>query len=354
VHVDLPDEADGPDRYRMAAATLRRLQDEGVLRTDPAPAYYVYRMTYADDDGRPRHTTGVLGALELSRPDEGRILPHEHTTPKARSDRLELLRATAHNLSPIWCLTTAPLTAELGVDGPPQAAATDGDGVRHELWVLDDPARIEALRSLLAPGPLVVADGHHRYETSLAYRDERRATDGAGGWDATLALVVELVEDELLVRPIHRLLSGLPAGVDLPTALGGHFDTEPTTVDHSLPARMAAAGALGLVLPDGHGHLLRPRPGAFAADVPDLDSARLAAALATLPPHQVAYQHGAATVVRLVAEDPAVSAGVLLRPATVAQIAATASGGERMPPKTTFFWPKPRTGFVYRALERLS
>ncbi|MGE3835352.1 MAG: DUF1015 family protein [Acidimicrobiia bacterium] len=352
VHVDLPDEADGPDRYAMAAATLARLQDERVLLTDPGLAFYVYRMTYVDEHGTRRSTTGVLGALELSRPDEGSILPHEHTTPKAKTDRLDLLRATAHNLSPIWGLTPAAgLTAAVEPDRPADAACGDPDGVRHELWVLDDPATIDAVRALVASRPLLVADGHHRYETSLAYRDERRAAAGGapGGYDSVLAYVVELAADQLGVRAIHRLLRGLPTGFDLVAALDRRFEVTPATADGSLGARLVESGSLGLVLPDGRGFLLRPRTGGFDPATPDLDAARLAEALTDLPPHEVEYQHGTDIVLHRVAAGEA-QAGILLRPATVEQIASTASGGARMPPKTTFFWPKPRTGFVYRDL----
>ena len=352
VRFDLPDEADGPGRYEAAALLLHELTRRGVLVADGAPSFYVYRMTYRDEAGRSRHTTGVLGALELSRPGEGGILPHEHTTPKAKSDRLDLLRATRHNLSPIWGLSLAKgLTALCPVDGPPAMAATDEDGVRHELWLVDDAGTIGAIRELVAGQPVVIADGHHRYETSLAYRDERRAVDGEGGpWDATLALVVELTDDELAVRPIHRLLHGTPRSNELVEALATRFfDATPAEAGPDLPEQMAAAGALAIVLPGGGAHLLTPRPGAFPDDIPDLDSSRLDLAISTLPNIDVEYQHGTDVVLRRVAAGEA-TAGVLLRPATVPQIEATAHTGERMPPKTTFFHPKPRTGIVFRRL----
>ena len=351
VRFDLPDEADGPGRYDAAAKLLQDLQQRGVLVTDDAPSFYAYRMLYEDERGRARHTTGVLGALELSHPGEGDILPHEHTTPKAKSDRLDLLRSTHHNLSPIWGLSLASgLTALCTMDGAPDATATDEDGVRHELWRIRDPDRMARISMLVDSTPVVIADGHHRYETSLAYRDERRAIDGdGGGWDETLTYVVELTPDELMVRPIHRLLHGEPVGADLLDALATHFDIELATGDLGLPDAMDTSGALGLVLPTGEAWLLHPRPDAFPTSMPDLDSSRLDAAVAGLPGIALEYQHGTANVLRRVTAGEA-TAAVLLRPATVFQIAATAHGGDRMPPKTTFFWPKPRTGFVFRAL----
>jgi uncharacterized protein (DUF1015 family) len=320
---------------------------------DDAPSFYVYRMVYDDEQGRPRHTTGVIGALLLSPPGEDGILPHERTTPKAKSDRLDLLRATRHNLSPIWGLSLAEgLTALCHDVRAPDAEATDEDGVRHQLWRVTDPTRLDAIAERVSSRPVVIADGHHRYETSLAYRDERRAADGTGGGsDLTLAYVVELTEDELAVRPIHRLLHGEPRGEDLVEALGAAlFELEATEADLDLPERMATAGALGLVLPGGQAWLLRPRAGAFPEGMPDLDSSRLDVAASTLPGIELEYQHGTGNVLRRVGTGDA-AAGVLLRPATVPQIAATAHGGERMPPKTTFFWPKPRTGFLFRSLD---
>jgi uncharacterized protein (DUF1015 family) len=228
---------------------------------------------------------------------------------------------------------------------------TDADGVLHELWRVSDPATVSAISTVVGEQPVVIADGHHRYETSLAYRDERRAVDGEGGpWDSTLAYVVELTDDELAVRPIHRLLHGTPRGAELLAALTAElFDATPAEADVDLPDRMAEAGGLALVLPGGDAHVLVPRAGAFPPDMQDLDSSRLAVALETLPNIDVEYQHGTDTILRRVNAGEA-TAGVLLRPAGVPQIEATAHTGVRMPPKTTFFWPKPRTGFVFRSL----
>jgi uncharacterized protein (DUF1015 family) len=349
VRIDLPDEADGDGRYDQAGADLAAWLAEGVLVVDERPSFTVYRMVATGDDGVERRTTGVIGALELSPPGTD-ILPHEHTTKKAKSDRLDLLRSCRANLSAIWGLSLAKgLTELLPVDDPPLADVVDDDGVRHTVWRVDDPAACAAISAAVAEQPVVVADGHHRYETSLAYRGEREAADGAAGAaEATMAFVVELVEDELTVHAIHRLVSGLPDGLDLVAALDPWFEAVGApSPDQPVTATMAADGALVLVLPDRE-VLLRPRPEALA-EARDLDSSRLDVALAALPEHQLAFQHGVANVRAAVASGAA-QAGVLLRPATVAQIEATAHGGERMPPKTTFFHPKPKTGLVFRSL----
>lgn len=353
---DLPDEADGADRYQMAAATFAAWRADGTLVEDPAPSFTVYRMAFRDAAGRPARTLGILGALELSRPDEGQILPHEHTTPKAKTDRLDLLRATCANLSAIWVLSlTEGLTDLIEPDGAPDAQWTDPDDVEHAVWRVEDPARLAAISATVGSGPVVVADGHHRYETSLAHRDERRAEAGPDtplGSDQLLALVVELTDRELHVAPIHRLVDGLAAEALLAELGGAGFDIVGPTVraeevtGGTVLDQMATAGALALVAPDGSATLLRPRAAAFAG-VADLDSARVAHALASIDGAEVRYQHGVDLVQAAVVKGEA-DAGLLLRPATVAQIQANARSGERMPAKTTFFHPKPCTGVVFR------
>jgi uncharacterized protein (DUF1015 family) len=345
---DCGEHGDG-GHYLQAGTRLRGWLDEGVLIRDASPSLYLYRMAFVDDHGRHRHTTGVLGAVGLEPPGQGGVLPHEHTTTKARSDRLELLRATEANLSPIWFLSLARgLTKLLDPPGEPLAAWTDDAGVDHALWRLDDPAALDAISAAVGSAALVIADGHHRYETSLAYQDERRAASGGGGGstDLTLGFVVELVEDELDIEPVHRLVSGLPEGTDLLGALAASFEIGPVEpAEPALLDRMDEVGALAVVVPDG-ARLLWPRPGAGGSD---LDTSTVDAAMAGLPPHRLAYQPGVTAALDAVVGDGAAQAAFLVRPPTIAQIAEVAHSHERMPPKTTYFWPKPRTGLVFRS-----
>ena len=306
-------------------------------------------MALTDTAGRPRRCTGVLGALTLAAPGEGHILPHEHTTPKAKSDRLDLIRATGTNLSPIWGLSpTVGLTEAIGEPGPDAQRWTDDDGIDHTLWSISDRDHHHAISDAVDATPVVIADGHHRYETSLQYRDERRAAspDGsAGDAEAAMVFMVELVADELTVLPIHRLLT-VPEDLDLVDELASSFEVGVEVTDSpALLDEMVAGGHLVLV---GAGSMvtLAPRPGRFDGLV-DLDTVRLDAALEHLDGVELSYQHGIDNVVAAVQGGRA-DAGVLVRPATVDQIRATADGGERMPPKTTFFHPKPKTGLVYR------
>ena len=353
VRLELPRAEDGDDPYLAAAKLLDAWRDGGILHRDRVPAFYGYRMTYPDEFGAPRSTVGVIGALGLEPPGEG-ILPHEQTTPKARSDRLQLLRATRANLSPIWCLSpTAGLTDLLGSSHHPHPAERTScdDGVCHELWPITDRHEVDDIAHAVGSSPVLIADGHHRYETALAFQaEERGATSGRpGDHDLVMSLVVELAEGELTVGAIHRLVSGLPDGFDLASALEPWFELAPTAaVDASIGRRMVEAGALAVVTPAGT-WLAEPRATTAEAATHDLDSSRLDVALAGLPRHQLDFQHGWDLCAAAVAGGHA-QAAVLLRPAAVGQIAAIAHGGVRMPPKTTFFWPKPRTGLVVREL----
>src|SRR5437588_1487793 len=348
VHIDLSRDEPGRDRYTGAGCRFDEWLAADVLVPDPEPAFYVYRMGYHDAGGRPRQTSGVIGALELSVPGEGDVLPHERTMSKPKDDRLNLLRSCRANLSPIWVLSLAEgLSGLCELPGPPDARCTDDEGVHHRLWRITQPGIVSALTDSVGSAPVVIADGHHRYETALAYRDERRAGGaGRGDHDLLMAYAVELAEEQLTIDPIHRLLSGLPPDVDLLGVLAQWFepfDAGPPTT--SLAARMADAGALALVLP-GQAWLLKPRD----AGEHDLSHAdRLDAVLGALPPHELAYQHGVENVLALVEKGTA-DAGVLLRPVSGEQMEAAARAGRRLPEKTTFFYPKPVTGLVFRRL----
>ena len=349
-HPEAPGSRPVPDRYEAAARLLDAWRDGGVLHRDPVPSFYGYRMTFTDPAGQRRQTVGVMGALGLEPPGEG-ILPHEETTPKAKTDRLELLRATRANLSPIWGLTPSQGLSKLAEPPEhPAEHATDPDRVLHELWPITEPRQIEAIRAAVESQPVLIADGHHRFETALNYQRERGDAGASSEGEAfVLALVVELSGEHLTVQAIHRVVSGLPAGFDVAAALEEWFDVTPTApVDRTILARMDDAAALAVLTPDG-AWLARPRESVAAAATHDLDSSRLDVALRGLPEHHVAFQHGWDNCAAAVAAGQA-DAAVLLRPASVEQIAAIAEGGVRMPPKTTFFWPKPRTGMVIREL----
>jgi uncharacterized protein (DUF1015 family) len=350
IHVELPveDFRAGLDRYQSAARLFGAWRQEGVLVADPRPAFYAYRMTEPDRGS----TTGVIGALACE-PPGGDILPHEQTIPKDKSDRLDLLRAAHANLSPIWGLSlSAGLAAAYEPEGPPHAEATDDAGVVHSLWVVDDPAKVAEIARAVGAAPVVIADGHHRYETASAYQAERRAArQGAeGDYDLVMALVVELAEGQLSVGPIHRTLAGIPEDVDIAEVFGRFFDlvhAGPTA--DQLVASVAGSGALALVT-GRDVWLLTARPQTYDEAASDLDSSVVALATGAVPEAVVTYVHDWRSAVSAVTAGDA-QAALLLRPVTIDQISEWAHARRRMPPKSTYFHPKPRTGMVFRPVE---
>jgi uncharacterized protein (DUF1015 family) len=351
VELPEPDLQAGLDRYKVATDLFTRWQSNGTLMTDPLPSLYPYRMT----DTSGRSSTGVMGALGLAEPgEESDILPHEQTLPKPKSDRLDLLRATRANLSPIWGLSMAKgLTATFDpTDDEPVADAYDDDGVRHQLWVLNDLDALEAIAAAVATSPVVIADGHHRYETSRTYQAEWRAAHGdqPGPQDLVFALIVELAEDQLTVGAIHRTISGLPADFDLVGALSEWFDVvRAGAADDRTLSALADARSLALVT-GGDAYLLLPHADTHEAAGNDLDSSLIEVVLSRLPPHDVLHRHSVAEATEALDRGEA-QAAFLLRPATVTQIEEWAGARRRMPPKTTYFSPKPRTGMVFRSLD---
>ena len=353
VLVELP-EADlqgGRDRYAVAADLFSRWLAQGILRVEDGPSLYPYRMT----DTTGRSTTGVVGALGLAEPgEEGDVLPHEQTLPKPKTDRLDLLRATRANLSPIWGLSMATgVTATFDpTDDEPVADAYDDDGVRHQLWVLSEVDAIAAIGAAVGAAPVVLADGHHRYETARAYQAERRAANGgqAGPYDLVMALVVELAEEQLSVGAIHRTVSGLPEGFDLVGALSESFDVvRAGAADARTLGALQDSGSLALVT-GGEAYLLLPRHGLYEEAGNDLDSSLVALVLARLPEHEVTHRHSVDEAMEALRTGGG-QAALLLRPVTVKQIDEWANERRRMPPKTTYFSPKPRTGMVFRSLD---
>jgi len=342
VRIDLPI---GDDPYTEAANVFSQWKDDEVIEQDDEPSFTVYRMEAIDGDGYRRTTTGVIGALQLSRPGEGDILPHEFTTPKAKSDRLDLLRSTNTNLSPVWGLSPSLALTELLTTAAAPWCDFSADDVHHTLWKITDPDRVALIQKAVSEHPVVIADGHHRYETSLQYRDEQ---NGRGGTGSVMAFIVELAPEELWVGPIHRLITNIDASVSIEDWLNEFFQVQPFDYQGvGTIARLQKMGALAAVLPDRMLALV-PRPEKMEG-VRDLDSQRLDTALAALGNATVTYQHGIDNIRYAVANGDA-QLGVLLRPVTVEQIVDIANGGERMPPKSTFFEPKPRTGLVFRDL----
>jgi uncharacterized protein (DUF1015 family) len=346
VRVDVP--RGGPDRYAVAAYTLQAWLRDGVLVADEAPSFTIYRMRFTDASGAARDIAGVVGGLEIVDEGAGGVLPHERTTPKASTDRLDLTQATQSNLSPVWGLSLAAgLTALLAEPGEPVGRVND-NGVEHVVERVSDPDRIAAIQQVLASDDVLIADGHHRYSISRSYRDDVRGATGRRDTPAeqTLAFVNELVPEQLSVAAIHRVYSGVTLE-ELTAALARSFtltDLDPPS--QQTLADMEADGFLVLIGPDGAWRL-DPQPGRFDG-VRALDGAWLETALADVA-LDVTYQHGLEETLAEI-ESGRATAAVLIRPVSVAEIERTAREGLLMPPKSTFFTPKLKTGFVLRPL----
>lgn len=349
VHVDVPLESEGPLRYERAATLLEEWRKSGVLQLDSQPSLTVYRMSFRDEAGRLRNTVGVIGALEVVDENSGGVLPHERTTPKAKTDRLDLTKATGCNLSPVWGLTLAiGLTDLLAAPGHP-IGSVEADGVRHSFERIDASDRIYDICSRISEQDVVIADGHHRYAISRQYRDELRAANDvlAPAADLTMSYVAELVEDQLSVAAIHRLYR-LQDFTAFEQALSEYFEiTSCPPVTPDITKWMLQSGSLVLISRDGKAISLVPRRESFRG-IRDLDGSRLEYALRDCP-HEITYQHGVENVVGSL-RSGSFDAGILIRPATVDEIRRTAHDHDLMPPKSTFFTPKILTGVAIRPL----
>ncbi|MBP9052194.1 MAG: DUF1015 domain-containing protein [Ilumatobacteraceae bacterium] len=349
VAIDVPRDADGPQRYELAAQRLAQWVSEGTLERDAQPSFTLYRMRFTDETGRERETVGVVGALEVV--DEGApgVLPHERTTPKAKTDRLDLTRATNTNLSPVWGLSlTEGLTDLLREPGEPMGTCRDEAGALHIVERVSHPQRVAAIAAAVGSHPVLIADGHHRYAISRTFRDEVRAEHGDDtAAELTLTYVAELVGDQLSIDAIHRLYHGVSVEQLLAVLTPAFHCAEAGAVTPAFAAEVVERGCLCLVRPDGTGVWLTPEPTAFEG-VRALDGAYLEHVLATSD-IEVSYQHGVQHVVDRVTNGDA-AAGVLIRPTGIDEIRRTADERLLMPPKSTFFTPKLRTGLVLRPL----
>ena len=391
VRLELPtsEPREEPDeRYRRAARTLATWRSDGSLHKDPRPSLYVYEQTYrVPGTDQERVQRGFFGRLRLESfgPEAG-VLPHERTLEAPREDRYRLLRATGVNTSPVVGLyedgsgTAAAVLASVA-SRPAAIDVVDDDAVRHRLWSLEaDGQAATAVASLLrvaTEGPVTIADGHHRYETALRYRDERRMSRSCEedpAFDYLLMLFLEASAEPLTVLPTHRIVRGLGAeGIArlreglaalFEMRLAGRAELERTFGD-GLAA--GGQGRFGMWTRDG-GAILTARPGMLSASLPtgsealrSLDVSLLGATLETLAGiddaalaagDRVAYTKSAAEAAGWVDVGiDGADVAFLLEPTPVASIAAVARAGDVMPQKSTFFYPKALTGLVINPLE---
>jgi uncharacterized protein (DUF1015 family) len=303
-------------------------------------------MKFVDSAGRSRETVGVIGALQIEEPSSKEVIPHEQTTPKAKTDRLDLTRATRANLSPIWGLSLTPqLSTALVEPGELLGAFTDENGVQHIVERVNNRARCAVISKLIAQHPVVIADGHHRYAISRTYRDENPQLEDAR---STLCYINELIDEQLSVAAIHRLYADVEIDVLL-KQLEKFFEvTDLPTLTPAIIAKMSEDNHLTFISPNGSAKIMKPKPDMFNG-VRNLDSAKLEHALADIE-KSITYQHGF-TEVNTQLKTGNYTAAILIRPVSVSEIQRTAAEGLLMPPKSTFFTPKLQTGLVIRKLE---
>ena len=388
--VERPTDSDTDNRYTRAAADLRRWAAEGILAYDQRPALYVYDQEFSHR-GTPYRRRCLLTRVRLEEWTAGVVRPHENTMAQPKEDRLNLLRTTGANLSPVLALyrdedrRIAQTLDEALTDKAPEAVAGVGDE-RHTLWSIDDEEAQARLVALFESRPLYVADGHHRYETALSYRKERREARPAWTGDEPENFVLTgltAAEDPgLLVLPIHRLVQ-FPSLDDDPLQTLARYASveqvdgttgEPEAALERLLALMAERGrtasAFGLCLGDERLFLatVEDAVGLVRSLCPDcpvewrnLDVAVLHFALLgmvlRINPDAIEEGGAVATIEDARAAYEAVrdgrySAAFLLNAVPVAQVLAVADSGRRMPRKSTFFHPKLATGLVINTLDR--
>jgi uncharacterized protein (DUF1015 family) len=362
VHVELPESYDG------AARLFAAWQADGTLRRDEQSRIYVYEQRYASADGSHARARGFICRLQLADlVSGGEVRAHEHTMAGPKEDRYQLLRAVRANLSPVVLLYQAEsgINVEQVLDvlgsGNPDIDAVDDAGVRHLVWPVD-PALSGASDLLRAVSgvPLTIADGHHRYQTALRYRAEV----GGPGAEFVLALLVEARTGGLSVLATHRLIRGVDGGHVL-AAAGELFELEPVATAGELTTDLPR-GVIGMWSRQGGGRM-RPRADRIDPLLPDSASPALRALDVTIlnsvyssllgadtdqltAADRIAYTKDAGDAIAAV-EAGSADVAFLLAPTPIPAVLDVAAAGEVMPPKSTYFYPKPATGLVFNVLD---
>jgi uncharacterized protein (DUF1015 family) len=386
VRLDLPtvEPREEPDeRYRRAARTLAAWRSDGTLHKDPRPSIYVYEQSYGvPGTDVERVQRGFFARLRLEPfGPAGGVLPHERTLEGPREDRYRLLRATGVNTSPVVGLfddasgESAALLAAIAAQAP-TIDVKDDDGVGHRLWVAaadgENAAAVGALVAKASAGPVTIADGHHRYETALRYRDERRMSRSCEedpAFDYLLMLFLEATAEPLTVLPTHRIVRGLGDGGlgQLRDGLADLFDSRPAERSEleAVFGNGLADGGRGRfgLWAGGSGWILQARRPAFASAAAGVDDAvraldvwLLGVALdrlcgidpaAVAAGERIAYTKSVGEAIdRVAAGTDDADAAFLLDPTPVASVTAVARAGAVMPQKSTYFYPKALTGLL--------
>ena len=376
VAIDLPEDPDGGDDYDHAAKLLQAWRADGAVVLDDEPAIWTLVQDYTAPDGRRLTRNGFFARVRIEEYGPGAIRPHERTHPGPKADRLSLTQATRANLSPIFSLYSDPeLTAWNALEpatkaGEPFGEVTDDDGTLNRLWRVTDPDVIATVTQATSDTELLIADGHHRYETARVYADE---IGGEGAHRYVLMCLVALQDEGLTVFPTHRLVDGLmgdgPKIEALTATLKQCFDIAQIAADDLVPPG-AGDGTIEMGYMDSHfkrAFRLTLKDQAIAdealADMPEpyrrLDTAVLEALVLKGPlgltEDDISHLHGldyarSFEEARELVESGTFDAGFFLRGIPVTQIQEIAAAGVNMPPKSTYFFPKVPTGLLFHPL----
>jgi len=359
------------DPYQRAARSMEEWRQAGALVSDSEPAIWAMTQDYTGPDGATRTRHGILVRVRVEDFSTGQVLPHERTLPGPKKDRLDLTHATKHNLSAIFSLSTRdpwPLVAPAIEGEDPWGEASDESGTVTRVWRVGDPAVHAHVTELLGEAQLLIADGHHRYETAIAYRDE---VGGEGDHEFTLMALTGLDDPGLTVFPTHRLLSGLREDPERQHALGEGlrelFDATEVPLDQLDPLGEEGVGVFGLY-DSFHrkAFRLRLKDSAIAAldeqlaGKPEAYRRLDAAVLETLVLKGIAglseddilakrgigYSKSVEDSLALL-DEGTYDVAFVLRPIPVDQVKAICESDENMPPKSTYFFPKVLTGLVF-------
>jgi uncharacterized protein (DUF1015 family) len=357
-------------QYDAAGRLLARWRESGVLVPDTNPALYVYEEQAPPVDGAAHVQRGLVGALGLTPAEDGIVLPHENTMAGPVADRLALMGAVEADLEPIFLVydgggAASRLVADAG-EHEPTVDVTTPDGIRHRLWAVRDPAVLAGVAADLRGRRAVIADGHHRYATFLRYQQERHAAgDGPGGYDLGLALLVDGLAFGPQVHAIHRVVPGLSAPDAAARGSAGFRVEEVASGVDAATEALAKAGLSGAayVVTDGEQSWLlsEPDPAKLDAAMPSDRSAAWRALDVTIAhlflirvlwgledrEDVVDFKHDVPAALAAARESGGTA--LLLNPTPVADVAAVAAAGDRMPRKSTLFVPKPATGHMIRA-----
>ena len=379
---DEPGDDDHTNRYTRAGNTLREWVGANVIRQDTGRGLYVYEQEYTVE-GKTFTRRGFMARVRLEPFGKGKVFPHEQTMSGPKEDRLQLYRATGFNLSPVFGLypDDGDVFAHLEplVRSAPPLVATDHLGVVNRLWTVTDSATVSKVIGAMGPKPVYIADGHHRYETGVKYLDERRelgeVADDEAAPNFCLMMLVGMSDPGLLILPTHRLVSGLAANITAPqleAALADHFDIVERTGTSAQAAwehiqMDGAQTALGFgTAADGQWLVAKLRDDAIMAELaPDHSDDWRGLGVSVL--HKLVLDRllrekvGGTPVCRYVhllseATDATAKGecqlACLVPPATMGHVERIAGLGEKMPPKSTYFYPKLLTGLVFNSLKK--